>query len=167
LGFVPRAVRDEQQRQAPFKRLGKKYHHNQQQQHQISLRMSQSTNADRSLSSTWRSLLFQAVAASFLATGPLLTAPPPAVAAPHDPATVYLSGKDPKIPGQKPRDKKDISGTRKDPNFLRSLADCKNQCENTLGSDGYAKTKEECLSECQDICCTTYQQCTFAIVPRI
>jgi hypothetical protein len=81
--------------------------------------------------------------------------------------TIWLTGKDPKVPGKKPRDKNDVSGTRKDPNFLRSLADCKNQCENTIGSDGYAKTKEECLSECQDICCTTYQQCTFAIVQRI
>lgn len=80
---------------------------------------------------------------------------------------VYLTGKTPKVPGQKPRDKGDTSGTRKDPNFLRSIADCKNKCENTKGSDGYVKTKEECLSECQDICCTTYEQCTFAIVPRI
>lgn len=81
--------------------------------------------------------------------------------------TIWLTGKMPKIPGQKPKEKNDVSGTRKDPNFLRSLSDCKNQCEKNIGSDGYAKTKEECLSECQDICCTTYQQCTFAIVQRI
>lgn len=81
--------------------------------------------------------------------------------------TIWLTGKVPVVPGQKVKDKNDVSGTRKDPNFLRSLSDCKNQCENTLGSDGYAKTKEECLSECQDICCTTYQQCTFGIVQRI
>jgi hypothetical protein len=70
------------------------------------------------------------------------------------------------VPGQKPRDKDDVKGTRKDPNFLRSVADCKGKCENTPGSDGLARTKEECLTTCQDICCTTYEQCTFAIVPR-
>jgi hypothetical protein len=87
-------------------------------------------------------------------------------ATPED--TVWITGKMPLIPGQKPKDKTDLTGTRKDPNFLRSLSDCKNQCENMTGSnDGYAKGKNECLSECQDICCTTYQQCTFPIVQRI
>ena len=81
--------------------------------------------------------------------------------------TVYLTGKTPVVPGQKPKDKGDVSGTRKDPNFLRSISDCKSQCENKTGPDGLAKSKEDCLSECQDICCTTYEQCTFAIVPRI
>lgn len=81
--------------------------------------------------------------------------------------TIWLTGKPPKIPGQKPKDKNDVRGTRRDPNFLRSISDCKGKCENSLDSDGYAKSKEECLSECQDICCTTYEQCTFAIVPRI
>lgn len=81
--------------------------------------------------------------------------------------TVYKSGKAPIVPGQKPKDKNDTSGTRKDPNFLRSISNCKSQCENSTGSDGYARSKEECLSDCQDICCTTYEQCTFGIVPRI
>jgi hypothetical protein len=84
--------------------------------------------------------------------------------------TIWMTGKMPKIPGQTPKDKNDLTGTRKDPNFLRSLSDCKNQCENMTGSvnnNGYAKEKNECLSECQDICCTTYQQCTFPIVQRI
>ena len=80
---------------------------------------------------------------------------------------MWITGKEPLRPGQKPRDKKDVSGTRKDPNFLRSLADCKNQCENATGPDGLAKSKEDCLSDCQDVCCKTYQQCTFGIVPRI
>jgi hypothetical protein len=81
--------------------------------------------------------------------------------------SLWITGKAPKIPGQKPKDKNDVSGTRKDPNFLRSLSDCKGQCERTPTSDGYAKSKEDCLSECQDICCSTYEQCTFGIVPRI
>ena len=81
--------------------------------------------------------------------------------------TIWNSGKTPKVPGQKPKDKNDTSGTRRDGNFLRSIADCKNQCENTTGSDGFTRSKEECLSDCQDVCCKTYEQCTFAIVPRI
>lgn len=39
--------------------------------------------------------------------------------------TIYLTGKAPKVPGQKPKDKSDTSGTKKDPKFLRSVADCK------------------------------------------
>ena len=81
--------------------------------------------------------------------------------------TIYRSGKTPIVPGQKPKDKNDLKGTRKDPDFLRSVADCKNQCQSSNGPDGLAKSKEDCLSECQDICCTTYEQCTFNIVPRL
>jgi hypothetical protein len=73
-------------------------------------------------------------------------------------ATIYKSGKTPVVPGQKPKDKSDVKGTKKDPDFLRSIADCRNQCQSTNGSDGFAKSKEDCLSECQDICCTTYEQ---------
>ena len=82
-------------------------------------------------------------------------------------ATIYRTGKAPIVPGQKPQDKNDVKGTKKDPNFLRSIADCRNQCLNTAGPDGLAKPMEDCLSECQDICCTTYEQCTFAITPRL
>jgi hypothetical protein len=82
--------------------------------------------------------------------------------------TIYLTGKRPKVPGEKPKgDPNDTKGTRKDPNFLRSISDCKSQCERTSDSDGLVRDKYDCLSECQDICCTTYEQCTFAIVPRI
>lgn len=88
-------------------------------------------------------------------------------AAETKPPTVWKSGKAPVIPGQKPKDKNDVTGTRKDGNFLRSISNCKSQCEGTNGPDGLARSKEECLSDCQDICCTTYEQCTFGIVPRI
>jgi len=80
---------------------------------------------------------------------------------------IWKSGKTPIIPDAKPKDKNDTSGTRKDSSFLRSIATCKGQCENSTDKDGYARSKEECLSDCQDICCTTYEQCTFGIVPRI
>jgi len=81
--------------------------------------------------------------------------------------TIYLTGKAPKVPGQKPKNKDDTSGTKKDPGFLRSVSQCKGTCDRTPTADGLARTREECLSECQDICCTTYEQCTFAIVPRL
>ena len=101
----------------------------------------------------------------------LMNEPANAVEQPKPEDTIWLTGKMPNIPGQKPKDKSDVTGTKKDPNFLRSLSDCKNQCENMTGAtnsnSGYAKGKDECLSECQDICCTTYQQCTFPIVQRI
>ena len=90
-----------------------------------------------------------------------------AAASSYVPGTIWNTGKQPKVPGQKPKDKNDASGTRKDGNFLRSVADCKSQCENSTGPDGYSRSKEECLSDCQDICCKTYEQCSFAIVPRI
>lgn len=81
-------------------------------------------------------------------------------------ATIWKTGKAPEVPGQKPKDKSDTKGTRKDPNFLRSIADCKGKCENSPGPDGLARSSAECLSACQDICCTTYEQCTFAIIAR-
>ena len=80
--------------------------------------------------------------------------------------TIWLTGKAPRVPGQKPQDKSDTRGTRKDPSFLRSISDCKSQCEQSTGPGTLPRTKEECLQDCQDICCTTYEQCTFAIVPR-
>ncbi|KAL3927489.1 MAG: hypothetical protein SGBAC_013067 [Bacillariaceae sp.] len=88
----------------------------------------------------------------------LLGATSPATAADGGATTVYKSGKAPVVPGQKPKDKSDTKGTRKDPDFLRSVADCRSQCQSTNGPDGLAKAKEDCLSECQDICCTTYEQ---------
>jgi len=78
--------------------------------------------------------------------------------------TIFRTGRSPIVPGEK-KDPKDTKGTRKDPGFLRSVSDCKSRCE-LAGSGGLATSKEDCLSICQDIVCTTYEQCTFAIVPR-
>ena len=80
--------------------------------------------------------------------------------------TVYNTGKSPIVPGQAPKDKSDTKGTKRDPSFLRSISDCKAQCEQSNGPDGFARSKEECLELCQDICCKSYEQCTFAITPR-
>ena len=91
---------------------------------------------------------------------------PPSASIAADDKTIYRSGKAPIVPGQKPPNKDDTKGTRKDPNFLRAISQCKSTCLNTPGPDGLAKSTPDCLSECQDICCTTYEQCTFAITPR-
>jgi hypothetical protein len=104
--------------------------------------------------------------AALLAVPVLVASPLAAIAADPD-KTLYMTGKSPKVPGAKPKDKSETAGTRRDPSFLRSISDCKSQCETKTASDGTIRTKEDCLSECQDICCTTYEQCTFGIVPRI
>lgn len=116
-----------------------------------------------------RRAFFQSIVAAVAVTAGTISssAVSPALAADNLGPTIWNSGKEPKVPGKKPRDKNDTSGTRKDPSFLRSISDCKNTCQNTTGPDGFARSKEECLSDCQDVCCKTYEQCTFAIVPRI
>lgn len=91
----------------------------------------------------------------------------PAFADESSTVTKYISGKTPQVPGETKKKSDDKKGTRKDPSFLRSISDCKTQCQLIPGSDGYSRSKEDCLSECQDISCTTYEQCTFNIVPRL
>lgn len=57
------------------------------------------------------------------------------------------------------KDKPD--GTKKDPKFLTCLNDCVPRC---LGPPGAVmKERADCLLECQDECCTTYEQCTATI----
>ena len=53
--------------------------------------------------------------------------------------TIFKTGKAPIVPGQKPKDKGDTKGTRKDPSFLRSISDCKVKCEQSPGPDGLAR----------------------------
>ena len=66
----------------------------------------------------------------------------------------WISGK-PEVPRSDPSDKK---GSRKDPTFLRCLGNCVSDCQQ-LGSGKVApKDRAECLAECQDGCCTTYEQ---------
>ncbi|GMI61974.1 hypothetical protein ScalyP_jg8229 [Parmales sp. scaly parma] len=82
------------------------------------------------------------------------------------PPKLFVSGKNPL---GKPKDPSETKGTRKDPGFLSSLSNCKNQCQSASNSVTLeiSKSKMDCLQECQDVCCKTYEQCTFAIVPRI
>jgi hypothetical protein len=112
-----------------------------------------------------RRAAFAELAIGFAAAATTLLVASPAVAADGG-STTWLTGKAPKVPGEKPKDKSETKDTRRDPSFLRSISDCKSQCEQTPGPDGLARAKEECLQDCQDICCKSYEQCTFAIVPR-
>eukprot|EP00981_Chlorochromonas_danica_P006830 scaffold1493_cov172-Ochromonas_danica.AAC.8 len=65
----------------------------------------------------------------------------------------YRSGKSPEgLPSSKSDSKKDI-------NFLRCISDCKSRCQ--LPGQGLAKT--DCLQDCQDQCCTSYEQCSYKI----
>lgn len=141
-------------------------------QHSIIHSDSSSSTDDESSSSAFASRRnFLSAAAMNIcllgAAAPAMAAPSPTPDEEQTKATIYRSGKQPMVPGQKPRDKGDTKGSRKDPDFLRSISDCKSQCQTTPGSDGLARPKEDCLSDCQDICCKTYEQCTFDIVPRI
>lgn len=67
---------------------------------------------------------------------------------------IYRSGKNP-IPNA--NGSKD--GTKKDSNFLRCLSNCKSRCQ--APSDGLAKV--DCVQDCQDQCCNSYEQCSFKI----
>jgi hypothetical protein len=44
---------------------------------------------------------------------------------PSAPSTKYFTGKQPVVPGAKPREKGDVKGTKKDPQFLLSISQCK------------------------------------------
>ena len=68
-------------------------------------------------------------------------------------AKVWLSGK-PDVPRADPSDKK---GSRKDPSFLRCLGNCVSDCQQ-LGGKAVPKDRAQCMAECQDGCCTTYEQ---------
>lgn len=111
------------------------------------------------IEATANALFATTISMAFLAN----SMPNQAMAAVESGDIIWKTGKAPIIPG-KTLDKGDVKGTRKDPNFLRSVADCKGKCENSYDSDGLARSATECLQACQDICCTTYEQCTFTIV---
>ena len=53
------------------------------------------------------------------------------------------------------------AGTKKDPKYLSCLNDCVPRCLGPPGSQ--SKERTECIAECQDECCFTYQQCTYTI----
>lgn len=69
-------------------------------------------------------------------------------------AKVWLSGK-PDVPRTDPNDKK---GSRKDPSFLRCLGNCVSDCQQLGSGKAAPKDRAQCMAECQDGCCTTYEQ---------
>lgn len=71
------------------------------------------------------------------------------------PVLVYRSGKNPNANQKK--DSKE--GTKKDIGFLRCMSQCKSDCQ--LPGEGLAKT--DCVQDCQDQCCNSYEQCSFKI----
>lgn len=65
------------------------------------------------------------------------------------------SGKSPLPPNaQDPK-----QGTKKDITFLRCMSGCKAKCQ--LPGEGLAKN--DCIQDCQDQCCSSYEQCSFKI----
>lgn len=74
----------------------------------------------------------------------------------NKPVLIYKSGKNPD-PSASNSDSK--TGTRKDTNFLRCMSNCKADCQ----KPGEGLAKIDCVQDCQDQCCTTYEQCSFKI----
>ena len=70
---------------------------------------------------------------------------------------IYRSGKNPEVLSNSKKDSK--VGTKKDINFLRCMSNCKAQCQ--LPGEGLVKT--DCVQDCQDQCCDSYEQCSFKI----
>jgi hypothetical protein len=92
--------------------------------------------------------------AGFLAPAALSLVVSPA---PSHAAREWVSGRS--VP--KPKDG-DLTGTKKDPRYLRCLNNCLPSCIG--GPSGVQKEKSDCLQECQDECCQTYEQCSYRAV---
>lgn len=100
--------------------------------------------------------LRRAAAASLL-LGTLTLAPMDGalgVSKPEGPALVYKSGKNPR---PNPSDPK--AGSKKDSSFLKCLSSCKQDCQRPAA--GLAKG--DCVQDCQDQCCASYEQCSFKV----
>lgn len=73
---------------------------------------------------------------------------------------IYKSGKTPFIEGSD-KSQNDMSGPggRKETSFLRCISNCKTKCQ----QPGEGLAKNDCVQDCQDQCCTSYEQCSFRI----
>ena len=107
-----------------------------------------SNSLDFNIRNTWRSVLICNFALCFIGNEFAAAAPAPQV-------TYYKSGKSPFV--QNPNDLKE--GTKKDKQFLRNMSNCKAKCQ--APSEGLAKV--DCIQDCQDQCCSSYEQCSFKI----
>jgi hypothetical protein len=72
-------------------------------------------------------------------------------------AMVFKTGKNP-VPN---KDKEDRKGTKKDRKYLKCLSSCKAECE--LPTGGLATQRVDCVQDCRDQCCETYEQCSYKI----
>ncbi len=77
------------------------------------------------------------------------------------PTIIYKSGKTPYIEGSSLGRKDSNSESKKDISFLRCISNCKAKCQ--LPGEGLAKN--DCVQDCQDQCCNSYEQCSFRIKP--
>ena len=64
-------------------------------------------------------------------------------------------------PLRKTNKDKSPDGTKKDGKYLSCLNDCVPRCLGPPGS--VAKERSDCLLECQQECCFTYEMCTYTI----
>ena len=75
---------------------------------------------------------------------------------------IYKSGKTPQAvdgPSSSRSSGDSKTGTRKDIDFLRRMSNCKTSCQRP--GEGLAKI--DCVQDCQDQCCDSYEQCSFKI----
>jgi len=68
---------------------------------------------------------------------------------------VWKTGKNPVVVD--PNDPK--KGSKKDYTFLKCLSGCKQDCQ----KPGEGAARGDCVQDCQDQCCSTYEQCTFRV----
>lgn len=68
-------------------------------------------------------------------------------------AVIYKTGKSPEGLSTSPAD------SRKDKTFLRCMSNCKTDCQ----KPGEGPAKLDCVQDCQDQCCNSYEQCSFKI----
>ena len=94
----------------------------------------------------------QALFAAFSALA--LVAPHPAVA---EGGKIWVSGKSDPL---RPTSKDKTDGTKKDNKYLSCLNDC---VPRKQGFGAAQKDRADCLDQCQQECCFTYEQCTYSI----
>ena len=85
----------------------------------------------------------------------------PTIAVPTTQVYVYKSGKAPYLASGSASDSKDdkYPGSKKDSTFLRALSSCKTRCQ----QPGEGLAKNDCVQDCQDQTCMSYEQCSFRI----
>ena len=103
------------------------------------------------------------VASAFLCSSALISSmyPMSPSIATQSVSMIYKSGKTPiPVTGSQAQASSDSKvGTKKETKFLRCMSTCKSDCQQP--GEGLAKT--DCVQDCQDQCCSSYEQCSFKI----